>query len=299
VRVDPKTPLVAQEVGDFYLIRGDLREAFKQYRTVLESDPAEMMSMLELGWKATDGDSAFLFDNLLPANQEMREQLLYFAIRKDSPDGTRRAWEKLAGLGKPISPKLATIYVGYMIAHKQEEAATSGWAQMVSLDQSLGGYRPSTQNLLVNGGFEEHLLNGGFDWAFGKDPSVKYEMETTDFHSGSRALSVFFDGPTPNGVSVFQFISVKPNTRYHLRFWHKGQELASSAAPKILVADYYARAALAETPEIRGSTAWEEQSAEFTTGPICRMVSLQVVRTSNTPIIRGKLLLDDFVLTAE
>lgn len=299
VRVDPKTPLVAQEVGDFYLLRGDLSKAFQQYRTVLENDPNEGPAMLDLGWKATDGDAAFLFDNLLPANEQMRKDLLGFAIKKGSADGARKAWEKIAGLGRPVETQLGLQYVGFMLGARRPEAATSAWAQMTSLDARLADYRPTPANLMVNGGFEEDFLNGGMDWTFARDASVKQEAETTDFHSGTRSLAVSFDGSTPNGLGVIEFVAVKPNTKYRLTFWFKGQELTSTNAPNILVADHYGRAALAETREMRGSTAWEEESVVFTTPADCRLITVQLVRTANAPLIRGRLLLDDFKLVAE
>ena len=299
VHVDPKTPLVAQEVGDFYLLRGDLTKAFQQYRTVLENDPNEGPAMLDLGWKATDGDAGFLFDNLLPANDQMRKDLLGFAMKKNSVEGMRKAWEKIAGLGKPLDTKLGLQYVGFMLGAKQPDAAASGWAQMTSLNPELGDYRPSPSNLIVNGGFEEDFLNGGMDWIFSRDTSVRQETETTEFHGGTRSLSVNFDGATPNGLGVIQFVAVKPNQKYRLSFWFKGQELASTNAPKVLVADHYARNALAETKEMRGSTAWEEESVAFTTPADCRLIAIQLVRTASAPLIRGKLLLDDFKLVAE
>lgn len=299
VRVDPKTPLVAQEVGDFYLIRGELRPAFQQYRVVLESEPQELPAMLELGWKATDGDTAFLFDNLIPANDEMRAQLLRLAMAKDSPDSAQKAFEKLASLGKPIDAKLTAAYVSYMIRKKEPDAASAAWAQMVALDQKLGDYRSSAQNNIVNGGFELGLLNGGFDWALASHPGVRHETDTTDFHGGNRALSVNFDGSIPRGLGVMQFVAVRPNTAYRLDFWWRGRELASAAAPRILVYDFYPQHAIATSEEMRGSTVWQQTTLEFTTGPDTRLIAIQLVRTSDSALIRGKLLLDDFRLVAQ
>ena len=73
-------------------------------------------------------------------------------------------WNRLVGLQQAFPPQLALPYFRLLIAKQEVLAAKTAWQQLSGVDASLRPYLPSSENLVINGGFEENLLNGGFDW---------------------------------------------------------------------------------------------------------------------------------------
>ena len=121
----------------------------------------------------------------------------------------------LIGLNQTFSAKLAFPYFQFLIAKQEVAAAQIAWQQLANVDTSLQPYLPSHYNLIVNGGFEENLLNGGFDWWYKIEPSccpghwirVSFTAERDLFPSPSMGI-------VSRKFSLTQFIPVKPNTDY-------------------------------------------------------------------------------------
>ena len=90
-----------------------------------------------------------------------------------------RVWNRLIGLQQTFSTKLAFPYFQLLIAKQEVAAAKTAWQQLANVDTPLQPYLPSHENLIVNGGFEENLLNGGFDWWYQSNPhaalAIRYE----------------------------------------------------------------------------------------------------------------------------
>jgi hypothetical protein len=70
-------------------------------------------------------------------------------------------------------------------------------------------------NLLSDGGFEGKYWNGGFGWR--AEQTLSSGLDTSQFHSGRRALRFVFLGPAFSDSGVSQYVPVEPNVRYHLR----------------------------------------------------------------------------------
>jgi len=121
-------------------------------------------------------------------------------------------------------------------------------------------------------------------------------------HGGSRSLCVRFDGKHNLAFGhVAQYAAVEPDTAYRLTAWVRTEGITTDSGPRIGVYDPLDRAALsAETGNLTGTAAWQEQTLEFRTPPETRIVIVQVVRPPSRKLdnqIAGTLWLDDVSLS--
>ena len=211
MKADPTTPHVAWEAANFFLVQGDREKALRYFRVVLANDPEAVDSALRLCWRAT-GDATQMLDQALPPRPDLYLSFLRLLVTKQEVAAAENVWNRLIGLQQAFPPKLALPYFRLLIAKQEVAAARTAWQQLASVDASLQPYLPSSENLVVNGGFEENLLNGGFDWWYQSYAHAALAIDTSEFHSGTRSLSVTFDGYS---VPEVQTRSVHPGQAKH------------------------------------------------------------------------------------
>ena len=95
---------------------------------------------------------------------------LRLLVSKQEVAAAENVWNHLIGLQQKFPTKLAFPYFRFLIAKQEIAAAQTAWQQLANVDGALQPYLPSRENLIVNGGFEENLLNGGFDWWYEPNP---------------------------------------------------------------------------------------------------------------------------------
>jgi tetratricopeptide (TPR) repeat protein len=291
-RADPTTPHVAWEAANFFLVQGDTEKALRYFRVVLANDPEAIASTLQLCWRAT-GDANEILDLGLPPRPDLYLSFLSLLVSKQELGAAELVWNRLIGLKKQFQTKLAFPYFELLIAKQEVAAAKAAWQQLVKADGSLQPYQPSRENLIINGGFEENLLNGGFDWWYQSSPHAALAIDTSEFHSGTRSLSVTFDGQSVPEVGLIQFIPVKPNTTYEFSAHCRTEDIESASGPRFAVADAYTKDSYVLTDDTLNTTPWRLQQARFQTGPNTNLLWVKIVRDPAPPLIRGKLWIDD------
>ena len=294
VEADPTTPHVAWEAANFFLVQGDQERALRNFRVVLANDPEAVDSALQLCWRAT-GDANQILDRVLPRRPDLYLSFLRLLISKQEVAAAENVWNHLIALNQEFSTKLAFPYFRFLIAKQEVAAAQTAWQQLAGVDH-LQPYLPSRENLVVNGGFEEDVLNGGFDWWYESNPHAALAIDTSVFHSGTRSLSVTFDGRNPGDAGIFQFIPVKPNTDYEFSAESRTEDIESASGPRFAIVDAYTNASYVLTDDLLSTNPWHMQQARFQTGPNTNLVLLKIVRQPANPLIRGKLWIDDLRL---
>ncbi len=292
VNADPTTPHVAWEGANFFLIQGNLAKALPYFRTVLANDPEAVKYALQLCWRAT-GDANQMFDQALPRNSDLYLSFLHLLVSKQELQPAENAWDHLIGLEQSFPPKLAFPYIELLIAKQEVSAAQKAWQQLAQVDPEIQAYLPTGENLVVNGGFEENLLNGGFDWLYQSAPHALLALDTDQFFGGTRSLSVTFDGRNPPDAGILQFIPVKPSTDYEFSVESRTQDIDSASGPRFAIADAYTNTSYVLTDDLLGTNPWHKQEARFHTGPSTNLLLLKILRQPAAPLIRGKLWIDD------
>jgi tetratricopeptide (TPR) repeat protein len=295
VEADPTTPHVSWEAGNFFLVQSNPEKAFRHFRVVLAHDPDMVEATLQLCWRVTQ-DANQMVEHVLPPRPDLYLSLLRLLISKQEVVAAESVWNHLVGLNQTFSAQLAFPYFRFLIDQHEVAAAQNAWQQMASLNRSLQPYLPRPGNLVVNGGFEENVLNGGFDWWYQLNPHAALAIDTSEFHSGTRSLSVAFDGQSSTDVGILQFIPVKPNTEYQFSAMYKTEDMESASGPRFAITDAYTRASYVLTDDFLGSNPWRLQESQFKTGPDTSLLILKITREPANSLIRGKLWVDDIVL---
>ena len=294
LEADPRTPDIAWEVANFYLAEGDVPAAFHQFRPVLEHAPWDVNRTLELCWRAThDVDS--VLNQAVPPRPNLYFHFLHVLAGHQETAAAAKVWARLMGLPESFPAKDAFSYLQYLLDQKEVAAAHAAWQQLTARN-SLQGYL-SPGNSVVNGGFEQPVLEGGFDWRRVAVPGVSVALDAGEAHSGSRCLRIAFDDTAAADGGLIQFVPVEPGAEYYLGAYVKADNLLAPSGPRLAVYDAYSRALYGMSEEIQGSTPWRELSTKFTVKPDTRLLAVRIVRAPASGAIRGTLWLDDVQLT--
>jgi tetratricopeptide (TPR) repeat protein len=297
VEADPTKPNVAWEAANFFLIQGEPEKALRYFRVVFANDDVDAVdSALGLCWRAT-GDADQILEQALPPRADLYLRFLRLLISKQQLTAAESVWNRLIGLRQPFPIKLAFPYLQFLLEQQEVGDAQNTWQQLARVDASLERYLPTRENLIVNGGFEENLLNGGFDWWYQPISHASLAIDNSEFHSGTRSLSVTFDGLNPSEVGIAQVIPVKPDTEYEFSAECKTEALESASGPRFAITDAYSKASYVLTDDVLETSPWRLQQAQFHTGANTRLVLLKIVRQPANPLIRGKIWIDDLKLT--
>lgn len=294
VEADPSTPHVAWEAANLFLVQGRREKALHYLRIVLANDPQSIDPALQLCWRVT-GDAGQIVD-MLPPRPDLYFALIKLLISRQEVAATESVWNRLIGLRQAFPITLSFPYFRFLLAKQEVRATSSSWQQLAELNPSLQPYLPSSANLIVNGGFEESILNGGLDWWYQPNPHTTLNIDTNEFRSGTRSLSITFDGQSAGEAGISQFIPVKPNTHYTFSAEYKAEELETASGPRFSLIDPYKGTSYVLSEDIVGTNPWRSEQAEFQTGQDTQLLLLRVVRQPPNLLIRGQLWIDDLKL---
>ena len=292
-RLDPTTPEIAWEAGNYWLSSGDTERALRAFRTVLLYDNSKLPRAVEVAWQATH-DVNRVLDTALPPSPEAYAALLGVLTREPDPIPAERVWAALVGLNQPVAPRSIFPYLDYLLQHGKSLEAQRVWVQLLqmnSLAALLGG-----DNLLTDGGFEgESFHSGGFFWQIAERSGIQGSVDGETSHGGSRSLLLTLDNATGADLGIFQVVPVEANTRYLLRGFARAEELLTAYGPRLSVVDHFTGQPLAQSEEVIGTTGWRELRASFTAPASTRAVEVRLER-AGAGVIAGKLWIDDLSL---
>jgi tetratricopeptide (TPR) repeat protein len=287
---DPKTPDVAWEAANLYLVRGQTDKALAEFRVVLDSDLSLSYPALQLCLRI-DPELTTILQSILPANPQIYFNLLDLLMKKNDPAATIRVWNQLVQLHQPLNRGRVFDYMRYLILNREVDQARLVWQQAGTLSR-LSAYQPSSENLVVNGDFSLDILNGGFDWLYQKSADVSVALDPTQTHSGHRSLSIIFDGQGISDAGVRQLIPVEPGQTYEFSANFKAESMEGAGGPQFTLQDLYSGTTYFASEDLKDADFWKPVSGTFTTGSDTRMLLLRVQRVPVGSPIRGKLWID-------
>lgn len=293
IDADPRTPDVAWEVANFFLVRGESVKALPLFRPVVENDPGRAPAVYRLCWRSTHDLQAILREST-PHTAAAHLQLLGVLAEDNELAAAAHVWSRIVALGQQVEPAGAYKYFDFLITRRQVAQA-----QQVSDDiESLNGTADMRRNgnFIVNGDFEQHILNRGFDWRYTAVPGAKLSIDYSERRSGTQSLMVQFDGH-PGDLGLFQYVPVEPGKHYELTAFVRWQDISTSSGPRLGVVDAYTGQQYAITEDLLESGVWREISADFTAPPDARLGIVKLLRAPSAPLIKGDLWLDDVRMT--
>lgn len=290
--VDPRTPDVAWEAANFYLLQNNLPLAFRHFRGVIENDPERAPLAIAMCWRAA-GDTQVVIDHVLPPAADRYLEFLRILISENDAQAAATVWFNLMSRKFSFNPELAFPYFQYLIDTKQPAKARESWQQLIDASPALARYRRTGANLITNGGFEEKIRNGGFDWREAPTTGITATSDTTVFNSGNRSLSVHFNGDSTD-TGIYQYVDVEPNTEYTFSAAMR-TDLLGAPGPRFAIADAYGPTRYAEQDDFIGLTPWRSVSSTFKTGTATTLLLVKLERPRSGPV-RGTVWIDDVSL---
>ncbi|MGB8888950.1 MAG: carbohydrate binding domain-containing protein [Candidatus Korobacteraceae bacterium] len=298
-RVEPTMPDTSWEVANFYLLRGNLPMAFRNFATVEQYSPQLRKQAVRASWRAQPNIDLLL--QYVPHTVEALSAVLNVMYEQQKFPEAAKVWQALVALKQPVGADYVLAYLGTLLSHEHRlsDQAQQVWKDFLTTNPEMAEY-VAPNNLVVNGGFEHDVLDGGFDWHHAEHPYVKLAQESAISHSGSRSLSVSFDGNGIQDFGIFQYVPVKPNSRYRLQAYVRADNILGSSGPRLAVTDPYDASHRFYTgDDILGSSLWSAQTGSFSTGPDTHMVAIALLRDPPYDPIHGHLWLDDVSITPE
>jgi tetratricopeptide (TPR) repeat protein len=292
LELDPQTPDVAWAAAIFELTQGNTEGSLRDFRTVVANDASMAVPALRLCWRATH-DVDRILQLSVPARADSYLALMQVLIERNEPDAAAILWTRLKQLRQSFDPQLAFGYVQFLIDARRATAARVTWEDLVGLNQKLRPYAASADNLVVNGGFDEDVLNEGLDWRYQSVPGAEITLDSSTFHDGRRALHVTYQSASVQDSGVFQYVPLQPNTTYELSWFSRTDNMNGASGPRLYVADAYTRDVLLLTEDLRGAPAWQSHKTRFQTGNQTEVIVLGITRQPAMPKLAGNLWIDD------
>ena len=292
VSVDPMTPDVAWNAANLYLAQGAIPEALHQFSVAMRGDPNTVQPALALCWRTLHDAGAI--QAILPPDPDAYLQFIRLLTANNQWEAAHQAWSAMVQLNRAVDYRYALFYVDGLLQRHEVARANEAWEQLVPRSPTLGLYSRS-DNLVVDGGFEQPILNAGFDWRYSPQPACSVSLETTEFHSGRQSLLVSYNGAGGDS-GILQYVPVKPNTQYTVSGWAKSEQLDAANGPLISLWDTNDGKPVAQTQETLGTTPWHRVEASFQTGQQTELVAIRITREPANTHVRGKFWLDDVSL---
>lgn len=290
LQVDPMTPATLLAAADFYLLQGQQERAFDLLRRDIQYDPEHADEVIELCWRASHNVDSVMA-NALPRSAEHYAHFLQFIMSQNDLDAAAVVWSRLLSLQQQFPAATGIRYVTFLIENRSATEAKRAWENLGAVDSTLRPYLPGA-NLIVNGGFEQDMLNGGFDWWYQKLPGVSLSLDSSNYRGGGRSLLIQFDGAVSD-AGIREYVVLKPNTLYEFSTAYR-TELKGAYGVTFEVRDMNGSATLAATEEMLGDTPWRVARASFKTGTETQLAVVRLAHGSG--LIRGKLWVDEVSL---
>ena len=213
--VDPTTPSVNWEAANLYLAANEVDRALPLFRTASASWLDFRFPAQRLCWSATH-DVDRMVALALPQDGEAYSDFLRYLVSQGETAAADKLWSHFIGLHKTVPAKAGFLYLDSLLAQHRVSDAMRTWREMAVISPEISSYLPGNDNLVVNPGFEQEGLNGGFDWRITQLDKVTVETTTESIYKGEHSLSVTFDTATTGTAGIVQLVPVEPSTSYSL-----------------------------------------------------------------------------------
>jgi len=292
IAVDPMTPDIAWNAGNFFLLQGRAQEALDQFAVVMRNDPLLAETALEVSWRATHDFDAIR--RRLPPNPDVYLKFIRLLTGQRQWDAADRVWSAMLELHHAFDPHSALFYVDALLANRDAVGAEKVWQQLVTSSGLQPYIHPG--NLVVNPGFDQDLLNAGFDWRYNPQPGASVALDQTQSYGGGQSMLVKFSAPNSD-IGLFQYVVVVPGTSYVASAWVKSQELETANGPVLAVCDAYQNIEYSQSEETLGSSTWHRVQAAFVADHGAKVIALRFLRNPGSTQITGSFWIDNIELS--
>ena len=297
--VHPISSDVAWRYGNFLLRQRDYPGAFAKLHRALLSDPDLTVQALAECSK-TSNDLARILSEVLPNQNRYYLIAMDYFLAQHQTDAAVTVWSQLVALKQGVQMAEVVPLINELIAQRRADDALHIWRQALEVTSWPQG-QPDNSSALFNGGFEQDLLNGGFDWREDPISGAAFRSDHEVVHSGGSALRISFDGSANlDFQNLWQLCPVEPARHYHFAAYVRLDEISTDSGIRFAIYDTFRSAALQIlTPDLVGSRPWSLIEADFVTGPDTHLLTIALRRLPSWKFdnkLRGTVWVDDVSL---
>jgi len=298
----PALPQIQWAAGNFFLLHGNINEAFRHFRVVLTGSNRFNQMLFETAWKAS-GDADKILSELIPDNIDTEFDYLNYLVARQRYAEAGKLWKRVVGASASFEPARAAYYVRTLIAARHASDAYEVWNSLRAKGVIPATYEQTRQNLIINGDFEQPILGMGFDWQLGQIEGAYISADETNFHSPSHSLLIQFSGKqNVDFQHLIQIAKVQAGRSYRLQGTMKTEGITTDSGPRLHVHDFYDPHALYQfSDDLKGnSMGWEPLMLDFKTPRNTTWIVVAVARVPSGKLdnlIAGKVWVDDITLT--
>jgi hypothetical protein len=294
----PRSPEFNWYYANFLIRANQENRALAPLRLTILGDPALRVGAFDLAWRA--GLPAKQILEMVPERQEILSAYLDYLTATNRLDAAAEAWKRLIAAPEPFNIDAAFRYFDALIRGRRTADLVPLWTDLARHDARRIPALPGG-NLILNGGFESPILNGGFDWRISPVDGAEVSLDTSIVRSGARSLAIRFDGSRNVDFSrVVEYVAVEPGASYRFTANTRTEGITTDSGPRIRIYDPFDGKALSlESGNLTGASEWTEQRLDFRTGPETHLIVVQVARPPSRKFdsrIEGKFWMDDVSL---
>jgi tetratricopeptide (TPR) repeat protein len=298
LRFDSHDPDISWEAGNFLLVAGDTNQALRLFRITLEGDPTNkhLWRAILLSLRATNNDFARVLDQVIPLDPNVYIDFSNLAMTANRFDAADMIWSRMLGLDKRVRLDSTNRYFSSLIARNDSARARSAWNDLAKVNPELQPYTYS-DNLVVNGRFDNNILNAGFDWHYDRNDAAQLEIDDAGVHGGTHALLMTFTGQPVGELGLRQTIPVDGSECYEFSAFLRTSELEGVGGVQFQLRDLKTGRSYVQTESMTGTHGWEQRRQTFRTDPSTHFLELSIAHDRPLTAIRGRAWADDVLLT--
>jgi len=291
---EPGNPEVAEQAGQLLLASGDTERAFPLFKRALERNPEAADNIFRECWRKAS-DANLILARAIPANPALQLEFLGMLADQGESAAANDVWQSIVAARKSFEPKLSFFYFDYLLKEYDVAGFQRDWRALADLAPEIRGYLPN-ENLIVNGSFEQPLLNSGFDWRHEPADHIAAGLDDKVAHSGGHSLSLLYDGKPAYDSGWTQFVPVQGNADYEFSAWIKSENVTTSSGPRIALVDAFSGATLLLTDDVLDTHPWQLLRGTFHVPAETELLAVKMVRAPANARIRGQVWIDDLRL---
>lgn len=296
----PLSAEVAWRYGNFLLRQGDSRAGFSEIRHAITNDPdLETTALSECS--ESNPDAKVIINQALPETTRAYLTSIDYFVSQGQTYAALVSWSRLLGLGQSFPMSRSLPLVDKLIGEDRVEDAKRVWSQALLATGWARDPAPSG-SLIFDGGFEETLLEGGFDWRNLQDEDYTLTFDSKIVHSGKRALRIkFSDQSNLNFEHLFQIVAVHPGQRYRFSAFLRTENITSDSGIRIQIVDpHHPEELQVLTPSLTGNNSWIQTETTLQIPPTTDLLEVILRRLPSAKLdnkLGGTVWLDDVSLT--
>jgi len=297
--VYPISAEAAWRFGNFLLRQRRTSEAFRQIHDAIVTDPKLTALAVSRCWADTR-DIGEILKTVLPDKPDQNWGATQFFVEAREPGAAMAVWRRIISRHATFPVAQAFPLLEMLIQFGHADDAQTVWKQALPA-AGFASNPDSGGSLVWNGGFEQALLNGGFDWRVVPVEGAKMTWDGQIFHTGRRSLRVDFNGTSNVDFHhVRQYVVVQPATRYRFSASLRSEQLTTDSGIDFEIRDVSRPGNPSlRTPDVLGTQAWTQEAIEMETGPDTRILELVLERAPSAKLankIQGTAWIDDVAL---